>query len=175
MKKIILFLLFGLFWICTITMLIIDFSISSLLLYCIITLPLTLFIVFKKNVPALFTLVLYGIFEGLMCVFGIYYSLVNKGQQYIFDIVIAIAGMLFFLNIILHSIRILRSKESSDKYIIIVFCFIYSVLIIISFFVDPSNAKMLYDVFNLISTILLYVLFTIYLSFAQNIKIEVFK
>ena len=171
--RLIKLIIFIAFWIITIINIITRFSAFNLILNLLLFLPVTIFIVLDRDVPALLILIIYFVFMCILQVLGVISGIQNKSYQiinYIFSAII----MVYYLGMMLYAVKILSNKgKIPNKYLLICFL-VFFICILVSNIIDALNGNNT-DWFSFIGTALFEILIITYFVFYDKNDIEIFK
>lgn len=173
-KKIILSILFLVFWVINIIHI---FNregkeLSIAVLYIIIFLPVTFSILLDYEVFSLFVIIIYEIAMLLMGVIGLAMGLAAKDLAAI-DIAAMISEIGFALFIIAAAIQYLRNKEHTLKILCVIFSVIHIAFVIVSFIMYGEYS---FDTcYEFLRNMIIILVFSIYIITFPYVQLKIFK
>lgn len=173
-KKIILSILFLVFWVINIIHI---FNregkeLSRAVLYIIIFLPVTFSILLDYEVFSLFVIIIYEIAMLLMGVIGLAMGLAAKDLAAI-DIAAMISEIGFALFIIAAAIQYLRNKEHTLKILCFIFSVIHIAFVIVSFIMYGEYSFDTY--YEFLRNMIIILVFSIYIITFPYVQLKIFK
>lgn len=157
-----------------------NFSAGKLILILITIVPMTILMLINTHVPSLFILILFGVFEIILNLLGVYAFFANQSFNVVSLLIIIISVFMYTL-IIDDAIRILRNKEKVNKLYLYIIFTVFLIIMLISFIIDIINSTFTFVLFIeslitfLSSTLLINLYIVYYLNATEFGELEIFK
>lgn len=177
-KKIVLGVIFLLYWVFTIVDLFTggysdSEKVAYLVFQIVVFLPFTFCLVKSFGPISIFLLIIYQVLMIVTGFISIFMAVINFDSTYIFEMILGLAKMTLGIICITKLVSLLRNKEEKLSTAVVILSLIVVVLSVLSFiFSQEVESK---KVFELIANCLLTIQIGVYISLFPKMEIHVFK
>lgn len=174
--KILLFILFGLYWIFNILSWITsdgNVKFISIIIKIFMFMPFTIVIAFQKYRYSILFVLIYSIYIILMSFMSFIQGFPEDEKGVLIEQIGSGFSLTLGIFMLITSIRLMRNKENKFKYLLLILMCIVVTVTIIQLVV--AKELLIKDIFNSISSMILLLMISIFYAFFPKIEIKIFN